>query len=185
DFVYLDNTYEEFSSYNYVRHGLMNLSDFKSSITFLGSTPALGHHRTKILHQKISVIINTAIAEISSVLIKNGEVDISNDNHNNLPQIFFSYAHEDEDARKEIERTLDYLQTYKIAKLWSDRKIPSGDIWSEEIEIQLNSSKIVLFLISRDFIRSKFIKNIETPLAIKNYENQECVCIPILLSKCH
>jgi len=174
-------------AFEYSRIGLANLSDFQSSMTFLGTKPALSYIGIEKFHDGIAQIISNAFIEFK-LIFKNmpeeHQEQIINSAPKPLPLIFFSYAREDEDSRKTLAQKLAYLETQGIATLWSDRKIPAGQVWEPELETKLNEAKIVLFLMTANFFASTFIKNQEMPRSIRNYNSQSTVCIPILLEDC-
>lgn len=195
--LYQKFTHKEFSSliktsemkdaFSHSKNGLMNLSDFRSSITFIGTKPALDYINTEKLHEGIALIISDALQEIESLPIDLPETPLEkgiNSSELLTPMIFFSYSHYDEGKRHKLEMKLRYLETYGFAKLYSDREIPAGQVWSEELTEKLNSSIIVLFLITSNFMGSEFIKKEEMPRAIINYDDEKTVCVPILLEDC-
>ena len=49
-------------------------------------------------------------------------------------EIFYSYAHEDEALRKELEKHLVSLQRQGIIAGWHDRLISAGTEWEHEID---------------------------------------------------
>lgn len=175
------------TAFEHIRIGLMNLSDSKSSLTFQGTKPALAYFDTEKLHEGVSQIISHTIEELIE-LVENvpDEIldEIPTSDESRIPMIFFSYSHDDDKERDTLKKKLKYLETRGMAKLWCDRQIPAGQVWSLEIEEKLNASKIVLFLISSNFMGSEFIHNEEMPRAIQNFENQMSVCIPIILEDC-
>lgn len=187
EFSLLIRTPEIQEAFGYTRNGLANLSDFRSSITFLGTRPALGYIDAEKLHEGISTIVSNSLMDIESTTkdaheSQKRETITSTTLH--LPVIFFSYSHEDEMERRTLEKWLKYLQTYGLAKLWSDRQIPAGQVWNEELNEKLNEATIVLFLITNNFMGSEFIYNEEMPRAIANYNDEKSVCIPVLLKDC-
>lgn len=187
EFKSLIQTPEIQKAFEYTQNGLANLSDFRSSITFLGTRPALGHIDVERLHNGISEVVFNALIEIELLTKDTLEVtaqEIIDSTSVSLPVIFFSYSHEDKRERNTLEKKLRYLETQALAKLWSDRKIPAGQVWDEELNEKLNEAVIVLFLITSNFMGSKFINQEEMPRAIENYNNEKTVCIPILLEDC-
>lgn len=193
--IYQKITSKEFTSiaqtstlqeaFGYTRNGLANLSDFRSSVTFIGTKPALGYIDTEKLHEGISKIIEQALKALE--LIRDIEAPIESilsSTSSSLPLIFFSYSHDDEHWRNELAKKLKYLETHGLATLWSDRKIPAGQVWNEELNEKLNESDIVLFLTTSQFMGSSFIHEEEMPRAIENYKNKKTICIPIIFEDC-
>jgi hypothetical protein len=96
-------------------------------------------------------------------------------------EIFFSYSHEDEGLRKELEKHLSLMWRQGIAKNWHDRMIGIGTEWAGQIDKHLNSAQIILLLISADFLASEYCYGIEMTRALERHKRGEARVIPILL----
>ncbi len=59
-------------------------------------------------------------------------------------EIFFSYAHEDEDYQKALSKHLKLLERQGIIKSWHDRNITAGEDWKTAIDKNLKSAGIIL-----------------------------------------
>ncbi|MCC6616592.1 MAG: TIR domain-containing protein [Anaerolineae bacterium] len=187
EFSSLIKTSEIQDAFNYSQNGLTNLSDFRSSVTFLGTKPALGYIDTEKIHKGISLIVFHALQEIDALLKDVPRTLLKEEilsDPSPIPMIFFSYSHYDERQRKKLEMKLKHLEIRGLAKLWSDREIPAGQVWNEELNEKLDEAIIVLFLITSNFMASSFIEREEMPRAISNYNQERTVCIPILLEAC-
>lgn len=64
---------------------------------------------------------------------------------------------------------------------WSDRKIGAGMEWSGEIKTHLNTSHIILLLVSPDFMVSDYCYDIEVKRAMERHQADEARVIPIIL----
>jgi internalin A len=98
--------------------------------------------------------------------------------------IFFSYSHKDEALRDELETHLKLLQRQGIISAWHDRKILPGKEWDSEIDMYLERAKIILLLISADFIASDYCWDNEVKRALERHESGEATVIPVLLRSC-
>src|SRR5712691_9859717 len=96
-------------------------------------------------------------------------------------EIFYSYAHEDEALRKELEKHLSSLQQQGFIAGWHDRMISAGTEWEHQIDSHLDTAQIILLLISADFINSKYCYSIEMNRALARHEAGEARVIPIIL----
>lgn len=67
---------------------------------------------------------------------------------------------------------------------WHDRMITAGDEWKGEIDVHLDSAKIVLLLVSADFIHSDYCYDEEMKRALQRHEAGETRVIPIILRPC-
>ncbi len=98
-------------------------------------------------------------------------------------KLFYSYSHQDEIHRYELEKHLATLRDVGLVDEWHDRKINAGDDWSDEIEKNMADSNIILLLFSADFIASKSCqKEVEKALELKSEKG--IIFIPIILKKC-
>lgn len=96
-------------------------------------------------------------------------------------EIFFSYAHRDEELRDELVRHLGILQQQRIIQAWHDRQILPGSQWADEIDAHLDSADIILLLISSDFLYSDYCYGIELRRAMERHYNGEARVIPVIL----
>ncbi len=96
-------------------------------------------------------------------------------------EIFLCYAHEDEDALKELTVHLGVLKRQGFFDVWYDREISAGIEWAREIDIHLNTAQIILLLVSQYFMNSNYCYLIEMQRAIERHERGEARVIPIIL----
>ena len=96
-------------------------------------------------------------------------------------KIFYSYAHEDERWRDELEKHLSTLQQQQLITGWHDRKIAGGKAWEHEITSNMQDAQIILFLVSPDFMASAYIAKTEIPLAMERFENGTARVIPVII----
>jgi hypothetical protein len=96
-------------------------------------------------------------------------------------ELFYSYAHTDEDLRAKLEKHLAALQRAQLISGWSDRKILPGSEWAAEIQAAMERAGIILLLISADFLASEYCYNIELPFALKRHQAGSAIVIPVLL----
>ncbi len=99
----------------------------------------------------------------------------------NALEIFYSYAHEDERLRKALDKQLSLLKRDGLIAEWHDHKITAGKEWENEILTHLNSARIILLLISPDFIASDYCYSIEMQRAMERHESGKAHVIPIIL----
>jgi TIR domain len=95
--------------------------------------------------------------------------------------VFYSYAHEDELLRKELEKHLTSVLSQELINPWHDRLIAAGTEWGHAINEQLNTASLIFLLISPDFMASEYCYRIEMPRAMQRYHAQQARVIPIIL----
>jgi internalin A len=98
--------------------------------------------------------------------------------------VFFSYSHKDETLRDELETHLKLLQRQGVISTWHDRRILPGSEWDHEIDHHLERAKIILLLVSADFIASNYCWEKEVEVAMRRHNEREAVVIPVMLRAC-
>lgn len=106
------------------------------------------------------------------------------DNNNFKPRIFLSYAHADEDLKKELDKHLMPLKRSGKIETWNDRELLAGQEWNEEILSELNKAEIILLLISGDFIASQYIWEKELATAMKRHNEGTAKVVPVIIKNC-
>src|SRR5216684_5297395 len=96
-------------------------------------------------------------------------------------KLFYSYAHEDERWRDELEKHLSTLQQQELITGWHDRKIAGGKAWEHEIVNNIQDAHIILLLISPDFMASAYCSKTEVPLAMERCEDGTARVIPVII----
>ena len=95
--------------------------------------------------------------------------------------LFYSYAHEDEALRDELQGHLKLLERRGLLAPWHDRKIVPGADWSGAIDSYLRSAELVLLLVSKDFIESDYIMGTELAVAMQRHAAHAAVVVPIIV----
>lgn len=95
-------------------------------------------------------------------------------------EVFFSYAREDEDLRDELEKHLSILRQGVITG-WHDREIGAGKEWEGEVDTHLNTARVILLLVSPDFMASDYCWSVEVKRAMERHETGEARVIPVIL----
>ena len=98
--------------------------------------------------------------------------------------MFISYSHKDEALRDELAKHLMILQREGIIETWYDREISAGSDWEEQIKLNLQQARIILLLISANFIASDYIWDIEVKNAMVRHRAGGCTVIPVILKPC-
>lgn len=96
-------------------------------------------------------------------------------------KVFISYSHKDEEFKNSLTEHLSGLVRSGTISEWNDRKIVSGTDWSHEINENLKSSDLILFLISSSFLSSDYCVNIEAETALSMHKSGEAQLIPIVI----
>ncbi|MEP3345427.1 MAG: toll/interleukin-1 receptor domain-containing protein [Litoreibacter sp.] len=101
-----------------------------------------------------------------------------------MTQVFISYSHKDEEFRQELESHLSLLRRQELIDVWHDRRITAGQSLDDVISEELGRSKIVLLLISSDFIASDYCYGNEMKQALSMNECGDARVVPIIVRSC-
>src|SRR5262245_13106491 len=96
-------------------------------------------------------------------------------------RVFYSYAHEDEELRNELEKHLRLLQRRGIIQPWHDREITAGRDWEGAIDENLEKAELILLLISSDLLDSDYCYDNEMKRALARHEADEAWVVPVHL----
>ena len=96
-------------------------------------------------------------------------------------EVFFSYSHEDETLRSELEKYLSNLKRQRSFVGWHDGEIGAGNEWDQEIKEHINKADIILLLVSQDFIASDYCYKEEMTRALERHKAGQARVIPIIL----
>jgi tetratricopeptide (TPR) repeat protein len=96
-------------------------------------------------------------------------------------RVFCSYAHRDEHYLEVLKTWLVGLERDGLIEQWHDRMIPPGDEWEEAIAENLETSELVLLLVTPDFMASQYIYEKEIDRAIERHKRGEARVIPIIV----
>lgn len=102
-------------------------------------------------------------------------------NSNTEINIFYSYAHKDENYREQLEEHLAIFKRQGLIQGWSDRKITAGDDWKSAIDTNIQSADLILLLISSSFIASDYCYSNELSAALTRHESGDACVIPIFI----
>jgi len=101
-----------------------------------------------------------------------------------MTDIFISYSHENEEWKDELKSHLSVLETHGDFSVWEDRQINPGDDWYPAIKQAIQSAKVAILLVSRDFLTSDFVKKEEIPELLQRRETDGLRVIPLIVKPC-
>lgn len=101
-----------------------------------------------------------------------------------MAKIFFSYSHDDEALRDQLEKHLASLKHEGTIESWHDRRILPGEDLGAAINSQINSADVVLLLVSASFLSSHYCYSIEMQRALDRQALGECKVVPVILRAC-
>lgn len=101
-----------------------------------------------------------------------------------MSKVFFSYSHDDETHRNELEKHLATLKHQGLIESWHDRRLIAGTNVNTEIDANLADSDIVLLLVSASFLASNYCYGIEMQQALQRRKEGVCQVIPVIVRPC-
>ena len=102
-----------------------------------------------------------------------------------MAKIFFSYSHDDEQYRDQLEKHLASLKHEGLIDSWHDRRILAGAEVDQEIDQQLELANVILLLVSASFLASRYCYGIEMRRAMERHTAGEATVIPVIVRPCH
>ena len=99
-------------------------------------------------------------------------------------KVFICYAREDKEYLEYLVEHLKVLENQQLIDIWDDSKIGAGQNWRVEINKQLQSCKVAVFLVSSPFLGSEFINNVEVPTLLERHQQQGMHVLPLLIRYC-
>lgn len=99
-------------------------------------------------------------------------------------EVFFSYSERNRDLRDKLETHLAILKRKGVIRGWHDGEVGAGEERDKAIAEHLEAAKVILLLISADFLASDFCYDVEMQRAIERHARGEARVIPVILDAC-
>ena len=96
-------------------------------------------------------------------------------------EVFYSYAREDETFVRKLEKQLSTLRQTGVITTWHDRQITPGGEWAKQIDAHLASARVIVLMVSADFVSSDYIWGVEVFTAMQRHQLGTAVVVPIVL----
>lgn len=101
-----------------------------------------------------------------------------------MAKVFFSYSHDDEQYRDQLEKHLASLRHEGLIESWHDRRILAGARLDAEIDQQINAADVILLLVSSSFLDSRYCYSIEMKRALERHAAGEAYVVPVIVRAC-
>lgn len=98
--------------------------------------------------------------------------------------VFIAYSREDERYKTKIIKHLSVLKRNRKIQNWHDGLIQPGTRWEDQITSNLENAKIILLLISVDFLASDYCYEKEMQIALNRHKQKQAIVIPIIVRPC-
>lgn len=100
------------------------------------------------------------------------------------PLVFVAYQHDDTKWLEELKKHLGALIHSERIEFFSDRQIGGSEEWDPAIQNKLKSAKVIVPMISPNFLSSRYIQTVELPAAIARHVRGEVKVLPVLVESC-
>ena len=131
--------------------------------------------------QSVEVSAQSTLEQVKPILPSSQEAESK---ASKAIEVFFSYSHKDAKLRDQLATHLVMMKRQGVISAWHDRDIDAGDEWEAEILQHLNSARIILLLISNNFLASDFCYDKQLLRAMERHETKEARVIPIIIKPC-
>ncbi|MQT85808.1 TIR domain-containing protein [Pseudomonas sp. FSL R10-2964] len=101
-----------------------------------------------------------------------------------MAKVFFSYSHDDEALRNQLEKHLASLKHEGLVDSWHDRRLVAGEMVDNAIDAQIDAADIVLLLVSASFLSSHYCYSVEMQRALARHARKDCRVVPVILRAC-
>lgn len=101
-----------------------------------------------------------------------------------MAKVFFSYSHDDEQFRNQLEKHLSMLKHQGLIEPWHDRRIAAGAVVDDAIANGLEEADIILLLVSASFMASAYCYSREMERAMQRHQEGTAVVIPVIVRTC-
>ncbi|MBI1930705.1 TIR domain-containing protein [Candidatus Poribacteria bacterium] len=102
----------------------------------------------------------------------------------NLPTIFISYSHKDEEEKRMLLSHLGVLGHVGLIDVWNDDRIGAGGDWEQEITEAMARARVAILLVSANFLTSHFILRKEVPTLLERREREGLTVFPVIAKAC-
>jgi nucleoside phosphorylase len=95
-------------------------------------------------------------------------------------EVFYSYVYEDEHLATQLRQQLAIPKWNGLITEWYEGKIAPGEDWNEHLR-HLDSARIIMLLVSPDYIASERHYRVEVTRAMEQHRAGNAMVIPVLL----
>ncbi len=107
---------------------------------------------------------------------------VSGKSNESRDSVFVSYSATDKAYLAEIKKHFKPFENQ--INFWDNNKILPGQNWKAEIQAAISKTKVIILLLSADFLASDFIISDELPALLKAAEKDGAVILSVILRPC-
>jgi internalin A len=98
--------------------------------------------------------------------------------------VFISYAHKDAALLDQLRGALVPYERLGRLRIWADPLLETGETWDGQIVERLERARVVILLLTQNFMRSAACMEDELPRAIERHARGEATIFPIVAREC-
>lgn len=98
--------------------------------------------------------------------------------------VFISYSHADRQWLDRLQVHLKPIEREGRLVRWDDTELKPGAKWETDIIDAINSAKVIVLLVTAEFLASDFIATTELPLILRVAEERGAKVLPVIVSSC-
>ncbi|HVU66892.1 MAG TPA: toll/interleukin-1 receptor domain-containing protein [Ktedonobacteraceae bacterium] len=95
--------------------------------------------------------------------------------------VFLSYAPADKGLVRQLEAHLSMLKHEGLISTWCKRELLAGSNWMEALDQRLEQARLILLLVSADFLASDYCYQVEVRRALELHRAGRALVIPVIL----
>lgn len=99
-------------------------------------------------------------------------------------RVFISYSQKDEEHVQRLKTHFAHYERKGMIEIWDETKIAPGALWQEEIRKAIARTKVVLLLVSADYLASQWVTENELPPLLHAAYTEGATIIPVIVSAC-
>ncbi|WP_295392601.1 toll/interleukin-1 receptor domain-containing protein [uncultured Thiodictyon sp.] len=100
-------------------------------------------------------------------------------------ELFVSYSHAAEPIKDRLLVHLAPLKRAGLISTWTDREIPPGELWRDEIAAAIERADGALFIVCADFLNSAFCMDEELPAFLARRRDAGTLVLFVLADHCN
>jgi hypothetical protein len=98
--------------------------------------------------------------------------------------VFICYCNKDKKWLEEMRTMLAPVIRRKVLSVWHDRKIKPGEKWRSEIAKALRKTRVGVLLVTKNFLASEFINEVELKYLLRNAKTIGIKLLPVYVGHC-
>jgi hypothetical protein len=177
------NTSNAATLYSYISQGYSLQEIFKHDREIFPSLTTLPELLRRPLMEDVVLLPSThTLPLITSPMLPgdNREQEPLEESKTEPINLFIAYTPNERILRDQLLQHLNLLVNQGIINIWPDGDVSQEKEWQQGLE-HFHKAKVILLLISQDFLISKFSRGDEMSRAIARHKNQEAYVISVLL----